>query len=264
MKAALLDLNNKEPNKSIGYLKKMLTEYDLAYQTFEVRQNHELPDTSFDIYISSGGPGSPFDGDASWETKYFNLLDKLWKHNLKYPNHKKYVFFICHSFQLACRHFKVGKITKRAFKSFGTFPVYQTSDGLTEPLFEGLQKPFWIADFREWQVIEPDMEEVEAKHFKILALEKPNTKRLPRAIMAVRFSDAFTGTQFHPEADASGMLAYFKMDDKKQAIILHHGKEKYEQMIRDLTDETKIEKTFQTILPTFFENVIAQHKVSKV
>jgi CRISPR/Cas system CSM-associated protein Csm2 small subunit len=54
------------------------------------------------------------------------------------------------------------------------------------------------------------------------------------------------------------------MEDKKQAILLHYGKEKYEQMIRDLTDETKIEKTFQTILPTFFENVIAQHKVSKV
>jgi GMP synthase-like glutamine amidotransferase len=179
MKAALLDLNNNEANKSIGYLKKMLTEYDLPYQSFEVRQNHELPDTSFDIYLSSGGPGSPFDGDAVWETKYFNLLDKLWKHNLKHPNNKKYVFFICHSFQLACRHFKVGKITKRAFKSFGTFPVYQTSDGLAEPLFEGLQKPFWIADFREWQVTEPDMEEMEAKYFKILALEKPNTKRLP-------------------------------------------------------------------------------------
>jgi homoserine O-succinyltransferase/O-acetyltransferase len=265
MKAALLDLNNNTPNKSIGYLKTMLTDYGLAYQPFEVRYRGELPDMSFDIYISSGGPGSPFDDEENvpWNERYFDLLDHLWEHNLKHPNHKKYVFFICHSFQLACRHFKIGRITKRAFKSFGTFPVYQSSEGMHEPLFAGLQKPFWIADFREWQVIDPDIAEIEAKQFKILAWEKPNTKRLPRAIMAIRFSDAFFATQFHPEADAGGMLAYFKMEEKKQEILLNYGKDKYEQMIRDLTDESKIEKTYQTILPAFFEHTIEMLKKSE-
>ena len=265
MKAALLDLNNNTPNKSIGYLKEMMTDYGLTYQQFEVRHRHELPDMSFDIYVSSGGPGSPFDDEAegSWNDNYFELLDKLWQHNLKHPNRQKYVFFICHSFQMACRHFEIGRITKRAFKSFGTFPVYQSADGLQEPFFAGLQKPFWIADFREWQVIEPDMAEMEAKNFKILAWEKPNTKRLPRAIMAIRFSDAFFATQFHPEADAGGMLAYFKMEEKKQEILLNYGKDKYEQMIRDLTDETKIEKTYQTILPAFFEYTIEMLKKSE-
>ncbi|MEN9612398.1 MAG: hypothetical protein RLZZ628_3212 [Bacteroidota bacterium] len=265
MKAALLDLNNNTPNKGIGYLKTMLTDYGLAYRHFDVRHRCELPDTSFDIYISSGGPGSPFDGEeeGTWNDKYFDLLGQLWEHNLKHPNQKKYVFFICHSFQLACRYFEVGRITKRAFKSFGTFPVFQTTEGLEEPFFAGLQKPFWIADFREWQVIEPDMEEMKAKHFKILAWEKPNTKRLPRAIMAIRFSDAFFATQFHPEADGGGMLAYFKMEEKKQEILLNYGKEKYDLMIRDLTDESKIEKTYQTILPTFFEHTIALLKKSE-
>jgi homoserine O-succinyltransferase/O-acetyltransferase len=265
MKAALLDLNNNTPNKSIGYLKTMLTDYGLAYEEFEVRYRGELPDMSFDIYISSGGPGSPFDDEENvlWNERYFDLLDELWQHNLKHPKNKKYIFFICHSFQLACRHFKIGRITKRAFKSFGTFPVYQSAEGLHEPFFAGLQKPFWIADFREWQVIEPDMHELEAKHFKILAWEKPNTKRLPRAIMAIRFSDAFFATQFHPEADAGGMLAYFKMEEKKQEILLNYGKDKYDQMIRDLTDESKIEKTYQTILPAFFEHTIEMLKKSE-
>ena len=51
-----------------------------SYQTFETRYKAEIPDLSFDIFISSGGPGSPFDGEGKvWEKKYFNLLEKIWK-----------------------------------------------------------------------------------------------------------------------------------------------------------------------------------------
>jgi hypothetical protein len=37
-------------------------------------------------------------------TKYYELIDALTKWNLENPV-KKHVLFICHSFQMACKHF---------------------------------------------------------------------------------------------------------------------------------------------------------------
>lgn len=35
--------------------------WNIVKDEFDVRQKKQLPDTSYDIYISSGGPGSPLD-----------------------------------------------------------------------------------------------------------------------------------------------------------------------------------------------------------
>jgi GMP synthase-like glutamine amidotransferase len=157
----------------------------------------------------------------------------------------------------------VGEIKKRRKWSFGTFPCYKTPDGRTEPLLQGLQNPFWIADFRDWQVVNADIYDLEERGFQILALEKPRPHvDLPRAIMVIRFSDEFFGTQFHPEADAEGMAMYFKQDERKNQIISDYGQERYEKMLEDLEDYEKIEMTFHTILPNFFRSVRKQFTVS--
>ena len=31
----------------------------------------------FDIYISTGGPGNPLEGDGKWDEKYYNFIDQL-------------------------------------------------------------------------------------------------------------------------------------------------------------------------------------------
>jgi hypothetical protein len=42
-----------------------------------VRQKNEVPDLTYDIYISSGGPGSPLDSIGSdWEAAYFSWLSE--------------------------------------------------------------------------------------------------------------------------------------------------------------------------------------------
>ena len=81
MRAAILDLNNAVANKGIGYLKKLLENHEIPYEVFDVRNACQVPDTSFDIYLSSGGPGSPFDMDGVWDKKYFQLIQDLWNHN---------------------------------------------------------------------------------------------------------------------------------------------------------------------------------------
>jgi homoserine O-succinyltransferase/O-acetyltransferase len=264
LRVAILDLNNNVPNRGIPYLKRMVESFSdvLTYEVFDVRFKNEIPDTSFDIYLSSGGPGSPFDFTGGWDKAYFDLIEKLWQHNrtpsvLTALEPKKYVFFICHSFQLACQHFKVGEISKRNAISFGTYPCSKTHSGVYEPFFHNLPNPFWIADFRDWQVVNPDKEDMKKRGFKIMALEKERPHvDLPRALMAIRFSHEFFGTQFHPEADDDGMLAHFQDPERKIQVVSNHGEKRYNQMIADLKDDMKINLTHKTILPSFLNYAI--------
>lgn len=123
---------------------------------------------------------------------------------------------------------------------------------MEEPLFENLPEPFYATDSREYQVIQPNTSLMDLEGFKILALEKirPHVQ-FERALMAIRFSEEFVGTQFHPEADPHGMIRYFTLPDKKEAIIKNYGEEKYYRMIDMLDDPEKIVLTQKTVLPTF-------------
>lgn len=258
MKLAILDMYDGTPNQGMRAIQEIVRRFDtLDYTIFDVRGKGEVPDTSYDIYISSGGPGDPLDGDGVWNKKYFDLIDRLWEWNKKDKEPKKYVFFICHSFQMIADHFDLGRITKRRSMSFGTYPCHLTNDGEQDPILRQLSNPFCVADFRYYQFVEPDMERFEEIGADILALEKirPHVD-LERAIMAVRFSDEFFGTQFHPEADSMGMLKHFKQPERMMQIIEEHGEEKYFNMIADLSNLEKIALTNKTVLPNFINQAI--------
>lgn len=257
LKLAILDLYDGEPNQGMRAIKNIVDAYSKQFdwKVFDVRAKAELPDTSYDVYISSGGPGSPLDGDGIWNKRLFDLIDSLWLINKKGIGRKKYVFFICHSFQMACDHFDLARVLLRRSDSYGTFPVHLTAEGRDERYFKSLPDPFCVADFRLWQVVQPDEEAFEEMGAEILALEKirPHVP-LERAIMAVRFSNEFFGVQFHPEADPEGMLLHFNKVELKAKIIKEHGQEKFDQMMKDLEDPNKIPLTYKTILPAFLED----------
>lgn len=61
------------------------------------------------------------------------------------------------------------------------------------------------------------------------------------------------GTQFHPEADATGMSMYLKRNDKKKMVIESHGVAKWASMIEQLGDPDKIEMTNSHVLPNFMK-----------
>jgi homoserine O-succinyltransferase len=258
-RVAILDLNNGVPNQSMRCLREIIRQFgkanqlDIILTEFNVREKLSVPDTSYDIYISSGGPGDPLESKGSdWERLYFKWLNEIESWNADADNlQKKYVFFICHSFQLVCRHWELANVCKRNSTSFGVFPVHLLEDGKDEPVFDGMGDPFYAVDSRDFQVIEPRMN-ILYKGAKILCIEK-DRPHLPyeRAIMAIRFSDYFIGTQFHPEADAIGMSMYLKTDEKKKTVIANHGEEKWKSMIEQLNDPDKILWTYSHILPNF-------------
>ena len=259
LKLALLDMNAGRPNQGMRCIRDIANLYKNEFDIteFDVRVTDEVPDTSFDVYISSGGPGNPLEGNGIWDKKWYQLVDDLWADNQNNRFSKKYMFFVCHSFQMACHHFQLGDLTPRKSTSFGIMPVHKTKFGEIDPILKDLPDPLYAVDSRDWQLIQPDLTVFQQHGAKILALEKIRTHvEYERAIMAVRFSKEFVGTQFHPEADPEGMLLHFGKEEIRNQVIENFGQSKYDEMMAHLNDPDKIAMTHDTILPSFIENAL--------
>ncbi len=265
VRVAILDMNEGKPNQGMRCIREILNQFgdtsniDLEWDEFEVRLQQQIPALDYDIYISSGGPGSPLESEGSeWEKIYFNWLDNLMVWNANDANVvKKKVFFICHSYQLACRHFKIATVCKRKSTAFGVFPMHLLPSGNDETVFSGLKNPFYSVDSRDYQVVEPNHNKLHQMGAGILAIEKERPHiPLERAIMAIRFNENMIGTQFHPEADAVGMSMHLQTADKKKTVIENYGQQKWEAMIDHLNDPDKIMWTYAHILPNFLNQSV--------
>ena len=195
---AILDLYDGSANVGMDCIMDILDDWSkkqsitIITTVFDVRVKNALPDDTYDLYLSSGGPGSPIDTHTTaWDRAYCNWLDQMYAQ-------KKPVLLICHSFQIACRHFNIGKVGLRKSKQLGILPIHPTAD---HAIFEALPDPFFALESRMYQITEPNDEKIESMGASIIALEKIRPQ-LPyeRALMAVAFSDRMIGVQFHPEA----------------------------------------------------------------
>ena len=265
MRVAILDLYEGQANQGMRCLRQILTQFgeannlELSFDEFEVRLKMEVPDLSYDLFISTGGPGSPLTSEGTaWEAIYFNWLNKVQQFNAdSYNLQKKYIFLICHSFQLVCRQHNIGTVCQRKSTSFGVFPIHLLKDGLNEQVFEGMPDPFYVVDSRDFQVITRLPEDLIDNGAIVLAIEKERPHvQLERAIMAVRFNPYMVGTQFHPEADAVGMSMYLQTTAKKITVIENHGEAKWASMIEQLNDPDKIMFTHEHILPNFLHHAM--------
>lgn len=269
IRVAILDLYEGQANQGMRCIRQIISEWGefhgvpMQWDEFDVRLQNKVPDMTYDIYISSGGPGSPLESEGSaWERVYFHWLENIENWNADPENaNKKYVFFICHSFQLVCRHYAIGNISKRNKTSFGVYPVHVTLEGQHEEVFRGLNDPFFVVDSRDYQVTSVDFEKIDMMGGKILCIEKyrPHVP-FEQALMGIRFNEHMIGTQFHPEADAIGMSMYLQREDKKQTVIENHGEEKWHSMIEQLNDPDKIMWTYSHVLPNFLHQAVRQLK----
>ncbi len=259
IKIAILDMYDGEPNQGMRCIIDIINRFNqiVTFKIFDIRGKSEFPDIDkFDIYISTGGPGNPLVGDGNWDLKYYDFIDQLTEWN-KEKAVKKHVLFICHSFQMACKHFGLAEITKRKDTSFGVMKIHKTAESENDPIYEGLSDPFYAIDSRDYQVVQPKLIMFKKKGANIISLEKIRDHvQYERAIMAVRFSDYMFGTQFHPEADALSFIANLKKKETREKIIAMKGKTKFRDMLEDLLDEEKIYKTNETLIPNFLRIAI--------
>ena len=269
LRIAILDLYEGFENQGMRCINDIIlqwgvdNDYRIEFQIFDVRLKKEIPDINlFDSFISSGGPGSPLETvGQEWDNKFIAWVEAVneWNNNAENII-KKQVFFICHSFQLACRHFELGNVCKRKSTSFGVFPIHRIKSDCAEVVFDELKDPFYAVDSRDYQVIEPNHTRFKEMGATILAIEKERA-HVPyeRAVMAIRFNEYMIGTQFHPEADAVGMRMYLLREDKKKSVIENHGEEKWQSMTDQLQDPDKILYTYKKVLPNFLSQTVQQH-----
>jgi GMP synthase-like glutamine amidotransferase len=264
VRVAVLDMNKGTKNLGIPSILAILDEASTErhlprfdVDVFDVRVKEEVPDLDYDLFISSGGPGSPFDGrNKRWEAGYLKWLDTLWRHN-ETAERPKHALFICHSFEMMCHFFGLAEVGRRRSPSFGIYPVHLEDAGLGDPLFENLENPFWGADFRGWQVIQPDAVRLDELRGAVLAKEKirPHVD-LERAVMAARVGDALVGVQFHPEAAPDGMRRHFNRREKRMRVIAEHGRERYEKMLAILDPPSPLEATRRLVIPNFLREAV--------
>ncbi len=259
IKLAILDMYNGEPNQGMRCIIDIIGRFNhmLEFRIFDVRGLSEFPKIEdYDIYISTGGPGNPLIGDGKWDLKYYDFIDSLVKWNDE-KEIKKHVLFICHSFQMACKHFGLAEITKRKDTSFGVMTVHKTIAGIEDPLLTGLDDRFYAVDSRDYQVVQPNLKVFSDKGATILSLEKIRDHvQYERAIMAVRFTDYFVGTQFHPEADPLSFVATLRKQETREKIRAMKGKRKFRDMLENLLDDEKIYRTNETLIPNFLRIAI--------
>ncbi|MFT4093824.1 MAG: GMP synthase [Niabella sp.] len=260
IKIAVLDLNAGYPNQGMRCINEIVhrwaeeKSYSITYTVFDVRVKNEIPDLSYDIYISSGGPGDPLstrfdDWDINWNKWFSDII--RWNEN---PDNqeKKFVFLICHSFQMACRHYNAGLLCKRRSTSFGIFPIHVMPEAQEDPVFKNLKNPFYAVDSRDFQLIQPNLDLLHNIGAYITCIEKERP-HVPyeRAVMGIRFNEYIFGTQFHPEADAAGMSKHFEDGEKRKTVINNHGEAKLSSMLSYLEDPEKIYRTNKNLIPNF-------------
>ncbi len=272
LRLALMDMNNGVPNQGMRGLRNITGEFvpakgkfpGLQVDEFDVRKQHQVPGIEYDIYISSGGPGDPRRNTKPWEQQWHKLIDQIWEHN-QTTARKKFVFFVCHSFQMACRHFELCKVTRRKSTSFGIYPIHKTEKGKQDWLLEKLGDPYYGVDSRDWQLVEPNRKRFKEIGASILSLEKIRTHvEYERAIMAVRFSPELVGTQFHPEADPEGMKKHFSKQVYRDKVINNFSVRKYNKMMTFLDSPEAITRTYKSIIPGFLKYAIKALSTSSI
>lgn len=255
-------MNDGRPNQGMRCIHALVSDFihrrHGIVETYDVRGHNQLPDLEdFDILISSGGPGSPLETvHEDWDKKWCGLMDDILLHNQLSEN-KKHVFLICHSFQMACRHWQVGEVVKRNSLAFGIFPTHKVEDAFGDSIMDAMPDPFWSVEHRYFQVVQPDEQRLVEMGAKVVAIEK-DRPHVPyeRATVAIRFSPEVFGTQFHPEADADGMRLHFSKPEQRELIIQNHGEAKYYSLLDHLDDPDKIMLTYNLMIPTFLENAV--------
>lgn len=88
IRIAILDLYEGHENQGMRCIREIINQwgegngFDVECDEFDVRQKLEVPNLDYDVFISSGGPGSPLDTqNEEWEKRYFRWLQNVEDYN---------------------------------------------------------------------------------------------------------------------------------------------------------------------------------------
>jgi homoserine O-succinyltransferase/O-acetyltransferase len=276
LKICIIDMNDGQPNQAMRCLRGLTEQFVARVQATNPGLPFELAHTSprdlghdtprdADLYLSTGGPGSPYDGDgALWMSAYSRFLDDLSDTAAAFPQRAPSLFVICHSFQLAVRHFKLATVVERGTLKFGVMPIYTTEQGQRHPLLAPFGDRLFAFEHRRWQAIDLDELRLRARGGQLLAGEsRPALSDKGKAILALDFGPGIEGVQFHPEADRAGVMSWIKRAETAEAFREVYGESTFRAMMRTLDNPARLARTYDLFIPRWMArrfNAIAEDR----
>jgi GMP synthase-like glutamine amidotransferase len=275
LRVCLVDMNNGVDNQGIrcfkGLIRQFFQRVRVANPRVETELLHvqprnlgEVPPDDCALYISSGGPGSPFDGyDEPWCLGYRKLLDGLVTEGLERGDAARGSFVVCFSYELVAIHLDVAIIEPRPTRKFGIMPVYMTESGMASPLLSPFGDRLFAWEHRSWQAVDLDEEKLDTLRGELWARESRDGVSKGPCLLALRFAPNIEGTIFHPEADRAGALAWISRSDQAQEVIEAYGEITYLRMLKTLDDPMRLARTYALLVPRWLArrfNGMAQSK----
>lgn len=263
LRIAIVDMNNGVPNQAMRCFQRLLHGFEqrvheknpgIVFKRFvlEPRNRGHIPSGPYDLVLSSGGPGSPFEGiEDAWGVGYRKFLQDVFDLNQRDPATAPKLLAVCHSFELAVIHFEVARMVKRDTLKFGLMPAYTTRAGRDIDYLKPFDDRLFTWEYRWWQAIDPDPARLRELGGQVLAQEsrEEGPPGKGEGILAFSFAKGIDGAQFHPEADKPGVLAWMQMEEHAGRLKDQYGEDLYARMLKSLNDETRLARTYALFVP---------------
>lgn len=263
LRVCLVDMNNGVANQATRCFRRLVDTFsarvteanpslDVVFKHVQPRNLGELPEHDTDIVLSSGGPGAPTDGyEDKWCTEYRKFLDGVVTANATRPLHAPKVLLICHSFEIGVLHFGLARMEQRPTKKFGLMPAYMTPEGEATDFLRPFGYRLFSWEHRDWEAVGLDEERLRELGGAVLATETHHTHEVHKgdALLALRFANGMDGTQFHPEADKPGVMAWVDKPESQEALRKAYGSALFERMVKSVTNRDRLAKTFALLIP---------------
>jgi GMP synthase-like glutamine amidotransferase len=261
LRLCIIDMNNAHVNQAMRCLRGIVSNFfdhvrrenpGLPCEMIEVSPrdtNNPVPRDA-DLYLSTGGPGSPFDGDGQpWSSDYGRFSDEVAEAAARGGADQQSLFAICYSFEMVIRHFKLAHIGPRAERKFGVMPIYTTAEGQHHPLLAAFHDRLFAFEHRNWEAIDLDEGLLRRLGGKLLARESRDGVSKGRALLALDVAPGIEAVQFHPEADRPGVMNWVARPEQAAAFKATYGEVTYQAMLRTLDNPRRLARTFALVIP---------------
>lgn len=199
-----------------------------------------------DLYISTGGPGSPFQDDGSgWAEDHRHLYDAVVESAIRADADRQAMFAICYSFERIVRHFELAQLEQRPMRQFGVMPIFTTARGREHPLLAEFDDCLHAVEHRSWQAVDLDERRMGALGGSLLARERSHDG----ALLAFHIASGIEAVQFHPEADPTEVMHWLSSPDHASVLKATHGDSGYRDMLRAATHPRGLARTHARVIP---------------
>jgi GMP synthase-like glutamine amidotransferase len=275
LRVCLVDMNAGHVNQAMRCLRSIVEQFfaravaqnpGLACSMSEVspRDTDATIPRDADLYLGSGGPGSPFDGDgAAWSHDFADFADGIAESASRDDENQRAIFGVCYSFELLVRHFAVATIALRTDRKFGVMPIYTTPDGRMHPLLSAFGERLFAFEHRNWEAVDVNAATLRSLGGRVLARESRDGASKGRAILGFDIAPGVEAVQFHPEADRAGVVNWVARPEQAAAFKATYGESTYQAMLRTLDDPHRLARTYALVIPGWLSrkfNALARHR----